>query len=243
MVLILSDTQGQGTSLSEQTKEVATSIEHNLELGARFDHLVHTCEEADAVLDVYSKEHYLLAKNGDKLIVCFLFLCNSIPSPVHFTHWADQNIDNKSSKTQDRERSIFFILAGTIVDFPTVCSSSSMGTDYKWVWIHPLCTRNEAAKIFDFGLQVVLRQGATPQDMLRAMVQALYLNHLESSEIAVRSNIVGDCSEGGLLRVSHTYMDNQFEKIRQDLRATGWIMEGLIARPATNRLLDVSLPE
>jgi hypothetical protein len=79
--------------------------------------------------------------------------------------------------------------------------------------------------------------------MLRAMVQALYLNHLESSEIAVRSNIVGDCSEGGLLRISHTYMDNQFEKIRQDLRATGWIMEGLIARPATNRLLDVSLPE
>jgi hypothetical protein len=104
MVLILDDTQGQGTSLSEQTKEVATSIEHNLELGARFDHLVHTCEEADAVLDVYSKEHYLLAKNGDKLIVCFLFLCNSIPSPVHFTHWADQNIDNKSSKTQDTER-------------------------------------------------------------------------------------------------------------------------------------------
>ncbi len=77
--LILDDTQGQGTSLSEQTKEVATCIEHNLELGARFDHLVHTCDEADAVLDVYSKEHYLLAKNGDKLIVCFLFLCNSIP--------------------------------------------------------------------------------------------------------------------------------------------------------------------
>jgi len=147
-------------------------------------------------------------------------------------------------KTQrERERSIFFILAGIIVDFPTVCSSSSTGTAYKWVWIHSLCTRNEAAKIFDLGWQVVLRQGATPQDMLRAMVQALYLNHLESSEIAVRSNIVGDCSEGGLLRVSHTYMDNQFEKIRQDLRATGWIMEGLIARPATNRLLDVSLPE
>jgi hypothetical protein len=130
------------------------------------------------------------------------------------------------------------------VDFPTVCSSSSMGTAYKWVWIHiHSVPRNEAAKIFDFGWQVVLRQDATPQDMLRAIVQALYLNHLESSQIAARSNIVGDCSEGGLLRVSHTYMDNQFEKIRQDLRATGWIMEGLIARPATNRLLDVSLPE
>lgn len=90
--------------------------------------------------------------------------------------------------------------------------------------------------------QVVLKEGATPRDMLRAMVQALYIYHLQSSKIASGSNLVQDCNQGGVLRVSLEYMEQQYERIREDFGTGGWICEGLIARPASNRLVESIFP-
>lgn len=74
--------------------------------------------------------------------------------------------------------------------------------------------------------------------MLRAMMQAIYLNHLEGTGFTSKRDLVHDSRSGGVLRVSHAYMAKQFEQIKQDLGAAGWICEGLIARPAPNRLLE-----
>lgn len=91
-------------------------------------------------------------------------------------------------------------------------------------------------------LQVVLKEGATPRDMLRAMMQALYLNHLEGTGFTSQRNLLHDSRKGGVLRVSHDFMAQQFEQIKQDIGAAGWICEGLIARPAPNRLLEGVTP-
>lgn len=65
-ILIL---QGEGTLLSEETKEVAHEIEAHLELGATFGAAVKTREEADALLDIYKSEKYLLSQHDDRLLV------------------------------------------------------------------------------------------------------------------------------------------------------------------------------
>lgn len=92
--------------------------------------------------------------------------------------------------------------------------------------------------VYGFVVQVVLKEGATPRDMLRAMTQAIYLNHLERTGFTSKRDLVHDSRSGGALRVSHAFMTQQFEQIKQDLGAAGWICEGLIARPAPNRLLE-----
>ena len=61
--------QGEGTSLSEESKAVAHSIEDHLELGATFGAAVKTREEADALLDIYNSERYLLSQHNDRLLV------------------------------------------------------------------------------------------------------------------------------------------------------------------------------
>lgn len=55
--------------MSESSKIMAGSIENNLELGARFGAMIKTREDADILLDIYKSEHYLLAENGDHLLV------------------------------------------------------------------------------------------------------------------------------------------------------------------------------
>lgn len=87
-------------------------------------------------------------------------------------------------------------------------------------------------------MQVVLKEGATPRDMLRAMMQAIYLDYLQGTGFTSHRNLMHDSGNGGVLRVSHDFVVNQFEQIRQDIAGVGWICEGLIARPAPNRLLE-----
>lgn len=149
----LRGSKGEGVSLSEESKAVAGSIEDHLVLGATFGAAVKTREEADALLDIYKSEHYLLAQRDDRLLV-------------------------------------------------------------------------------------VLKEGATPRDMLRAMMQAVYLDHLKGTGFTSQRNLVHDSGNGGVLRVSHDFMAQQFEQVQQDIGAAGWICEGLIARPAPNRLLE-----
>lgn len=61
--------QGDGTLLSEESKAVAHSIENHLEFGATFGAAVKTREEADALLDIYKSERYLLSQHDDRLLV------------------------------------------------------------------------------------------------------------------------------------------------------------------------------
>lgn len=69
-------------------------------------------------------------------------------------------------------------------------------------------------------------------------MQAIYLNHLQGAGFTSQRSIMHDSGNGGVLRVSQDFMAQKFEQIRQDIRAAGWICEGLIARPAPNRLLE-----
>lgn len=149
----LRGSKGDGTLLSEESKAVAHSIENHLEFGATFGAAVKTREEADALLDIYKSERYLLSQHDDRLLV-------------------------------------------------------------------------------------VLKEGATPRDMLRAMMQAIYLDYLQGTGFTSHRNLMHDSGNGGVLRVSHDFVVNQFEQIRQDIAGVGWICEGLIARPAPNRLLE-----
>ncbi|KAG0563427.1 hypothetical protein KC19_8G030500 [Ceratodon purpureus] len=149
----LRGSKGEGTSLSEESKAVAHAIEDHLEFGATFGAAVKTREEADALLDIYKSERYLLSQHDDRLLV-------------------------------------------------------------------------------------VLKEGATPRDMLRAMMQAIYLNHLQGTGFTSQRSLIHDSGNGGVLRVSHDFMAQKFDQIRQDIGAAGWICEGLVARPAPNRLLE-----
>lgn len=69
-------------------------------------------------------------------------------------------------------------------------------------------------------------------------MQALYFRHLQITDMTSKSNLSQASDKGSLLRLTHEYMQQHFENIKHDLGAAGWICEGLIARPAPNRLLE-----
>lgn len=89
-------------------------------------------------------------------------------------------------------------------------------------------------------LQVVLKEGASPQDMFRAMVQAVYFLNFSSDRFVLSGDLVSDCKTGGILQVTHDLMDKNFESITHALSAAGWVSDGVLARAAPNRLLPES---
>jgi hypothetical protein len=84
---------------------------------------------------------------------------------------------------------------------------------------------------------VVLKEGASPQDMLRAIVQAVYFLNLSRDKIEHLGDLVKDCRKGGILQVTHELMEKNFENITQVLAKAGWVSDGVLARAAPNRLL------
>ncbi|KAH9321142.1 hypothetical protein KI387_015781, partial [Taxus chinensis] len=144
--------------LPPETKKAAEEIDAKLQLGCKFNDVIHSKEEADALFDLYQNEKYLLAENAGK---------------------------------------------------------------------------------FD----VMLKSGASPQDMLRAMFQVCHLYWLER-HLGIKSrNIINDCKPGGKLMRSLEYMEREFDSFQQNATIVGWLPDGLVARPLPFRLhVDDILP-
>jgi hypothetical protein len=51
-------------TVSPESKAVAEAFEKNVHLGVSLDAVVHTKGEADALMDLHSKDNYLLAIQG-----------------------------------------------------------------------------------------------------------------------------------------------------------------------------------
>ncbi|XP_065878170.1 protein root UVB sensitive 1, chloroplastic [Euphorbia lathyris] len=83
---------------------------------------------------------------------------------------------------------------------------------------------------------VVLKESCSAQDMLKAVFQVNYLYWLErNAGLKARGTSV-DSRMGGLLQISLEYMQREFIHVRNDSVATGWVVDGLIARPLSNRI-------
>ncbi|XP_073051027.1 protein root UVB sensitive 1, chloroplastic [Primulina eburnea] len=83
---------------------------------------------------------------------------------------------------------------------------------------------------------VVLKESSSAQDMLRSMFQVSYLYWLEQNAGIKPYTMIHDCRLGGRLQISLEYVQNEFNHVKNDSAVAGWIVDGLIARPLTNRV-------
>ncbi|XP_073301864.1 protein root UVB sensitive 1, chloroplastic [Primulina huaijiensis] len=90
--------------------------------------------------------------------------------------------------------------------------------------------------------RVVLKESSSAQDMLRSMFQVSYLYWLERNAGIKPNTTIHDCRLGGRLQISLEYVQNEFNHVKNDSEVAGWIVDGLIARPLTNRVRIGSEP-
>lgn len=83
---------------------------------------------------------------------------------------------------------------------------------------------------------VILKSGASPQDMLRAMFQVCHLYWLERHLGVESRKIINDCMAGGKLALSHDFVVREFDNIQKRAATVGWYPEGLVARPLPFRV-------
>lgn len=84
--------------------------------------------------------------------------------------------------------------------------------------------------------QVVLKESSSAQDMLRSIFQVSYLYWLERNAGIKPNTTINDCRLGGRLQISLEYVQNEFNHVKNDSEVAGWIFDGLIARPLSNRV-------
>lgn len=82
----------------------------------------------------------------------------------------------------------------------------------------------------------MLKEIASPQDMLRSLFQVNYLYWLEKNAGIEATSTYSDCKPGGRLHISLDYVRREFEHAKEDSESVGWVTEGLIARPQPNRI-------
>ncbi|CAL5033192.1 unnamed protein product [Urochloa decumbens] len=83
---------------------------------------------------------------------------------------------------------------------------------------------------------IVLKEGSSPEDMLKSLFHVSYLYWLERYLGFKPSNIASECRPGGRLEVSHDYAQREFSHVKHDGSVGGWVMDGLIARPLPVRI-------
>ncbi|KAJ6799560.1 protein root UVB sensitive 1, chloroplastic isoform X2 [Iris pallida] len=84
---------------------------------------------------------------------------------------------------------------------------------------------------------VILREGCSPQDMLKSLFHVNYLYWLERNVVMESKCIAEECKLGGRLQISLDYVEREFSHIKQDGLRSGWLTEdGLIARPSPCRI-------
>eukprot|EP00850_Spirogloea_muscicola_P023386 SM000353S13162 [mRNA] locus=s353:31753:34866:+ [translate_table: standard] len=90
-------------------------------------------------------------------------------------------------------------------------------------------------------MKVILREAASSRDLMRAMVQAIYLQRLQKHVgLGDGGDLVQDCQEGGQLRQSLAHLRGSFEATMAALGRHRWITPGLVARPGPSRLLQAA---
>uniref|UniRef100_A0A2P2II66 Protein root UVB sensitive 1ic-like n=1 Tax=Rhizophora mucronata TaxID=61149 RepID=A0A2P2II66_RHIMU len=85
-------------------------------------------------------------------------------------------------------------------------------------------------------LCVVLKEGSTPHDMLKALFQVNYLYWLERNAGIEARSTSADCRTGGRLQMSLEYVQREFQHVKNDSESMGWFAKGLIARALPNRI-------
>ncbi|KAL6207645.1 hypothetical protein ACLB2K_018601 [Fragaria x ananassa] len=86
---------------------------------------------------------------------------------------------------------------------------------------------------------VVLKETSSLQDMLRALFHVNYLYWLEKNAGIEAKGTSIDCRPGGRLEMSLDYVWREFDIVKTDGESVGWVTDGLIARPAHNRIRPV----
>lgn len=83
---------------------------------------------------------------------------------------------------------------------------------------------------------VILKESSSPHDMLKSLFHANYLYWLEKN-VGMRSrSVIADCRFGGRLKISLDYVQREFYHVKYDGQLAGWVTDGLIARPLSNRI-------
>ena len=85
-------------------------------------------------------------------------------------------------------------------------------------------------------LQVILKESASPQDMLQSLYQINFLYWLETNAGIKSKTAFDDCKLGGKLQISLDYTQREFEHVKHDSEIAGWVIDGLIARPMPHRI-------
>ncbi|KAG0483106.1 hypothetical protein HPP92_011190 [Vanilla planifolia] len=83
---------------------------------------------------------------------------------------------------------------------------------------------------------VILKEEASPEDMLKSLFHVSYLYWMEIHMGAETSSLADECRPGGRLKMSFDYVQREFKHVKLDGSQSGWLADGLIARPLTNRI-------
>uniref|UniRef100_A0A0D9W389 DUF647 domain-containing protein n=1 Tax=Leersia perrieri TaxID=77586 RepID=A0A0D9W389_9ORYZ len=89
---------------------------------------------------------------------------------------------------------------------------------------------------------VILKEGSSPEDMLKSLFHVNYLYWLEKYMGFKPSDVVSECRPGGRLEVSLDYTQREFSHVKHDGSNGGWVMDGLIARPLPVRVRIGDVP-
>lgn len=84
--------------------------------------------------------------------------------------------------------------------------------------------------------QIVLKESSSPKEMLKSLFQVNYLYWLEKNAGIEARGVSMDCKPGGRLQMSLDYVRREFNHVKNDSESVGWIADGLIARPLSNRI-------
>ncbi|KAL4026073.1 hypothetical protein IC575_014497 [Cucumis melo] len=85
---------------------------------------------------------------------------------------------------------------------------------------------------------VMLKESASPVDMLKAVFHVNYLHWLERNAGITARSASNDCRPGGRLQMSLEYVEREFKHVKYDGELAGWLTDGLIARPLTTRICE-----
>ncbi|CAD6235331.1 unnamed protein product [Miscanthus lutarioriparius] len=98
--------------------------------------------------------------------------------------------------------------------------------------------KNEQYLLMDYKGKfcIVLKEGSSPEDMLKSLFHVSYLYWLERYMGFKPSNVASECRPGGRLEVSLDYAQREFSHVKHDGSDGGWVMDGLIARPLPVRI-------
>lgn len=83
---------------------------------------------------------------------------------------------------------------------------------------------------------IVLKESSSPKEMLKSLFQVNYLYWLEKNAGIEARGVSMDCKPGGRLQMSLDYVRREFNHVKNDSESVGWIADGLIARPLSNRI-------